>query len=613
MASPTDSPRGLEACAATPLHRPGARATSPPRRAVRSTPARAALLLRPHGWRLVSIFGLLVSSAVLDLFQPIFLKRAIDFALPTRDYWEFAWLCVGMLVAPLCAGLLDVGEKYLTAMVGERVVCDLRGALFRHLHAQPIAYFTSAPPGHAVSTVLNDVQGVGNALSDRLLELTQNLTVFVASFSMLVWLDWRLALVAVLFLPFYAAPSRRVGQARKQLKRDTQVRTAELVGMLTETLSISGALLVKLFGAEEAEAKRVEAKLEEIVGLSLRQAMVGRWFKLLLRLLENVGPLALWAVGGSLVMAGSLKLGSLVAAAALLKKLYTPASGLATVYTDLVAARACLDRVFGVLDLEPVVRDAPGARALPVVRGAVAFRNVGFAYTTGRAVLKSIDLEIGEGCSVAVVGPSGAGKSTLAGLVARLYDPTSGVVTIDGHDLAGVRLRDVRARMAIVSQETYLFHASLRDNLRYGRPGATDRQIVAAAKAARLHDVASRLPQGYDTVVGDRGFLLSGGERQRVAIARALLRDPAILILDEATSALDSRNELLIQAALQPLLRGRTSLVIAHRLSTIRHADLIVVLDRGRIVEQGRHEDLLMRRGLYSALWIGQVNVAASA
>jgi ATP-binding cassette, subfamily B, bacterial len=562
---------------------------------------RLLALLAPHRAQLAAILGLLVSSALLGLFQPLFLKRAIDHALPSRDYTEFAWLCVGMLAAPLGAGFLDVAEKYLSTLVGERVMCDLRSSLYRHLNRLPLAYFTSAQPGDSLSRVLNDVQGVGATVTDKMMEVIENATVFVASLTMLVLLDWRLSLIALVSLPFYAIPSRRVGLARKQLKRDTQRKIAEFAGMLTETLSISGALLMKVFGTEEAEATRVDAKLREIMTLSLRQAMVGRWFKLLLRFLENVGPMLLWGVGGYLVMAGNLRLGSLVAAAALLKKLYAPAGALASVYTDLVASRAYFDRVFAVFDLEPAITDAPGARALPSVHGALSFRKVTFAYAPGQNVLDGIDLEIPAGQCVALVGPSGAGKSTLAALVARLYDPTSGAIAIDGHDLRAVRLGDLRARIGVVSQETYLFHASLRENLRYGRANATDDELLAAAAAAHLNDVVAALPLGYDTVVGDRGFRLSGGERQRVAIARALLRDPAILILDEATSALDTQNEHLIQAALQPLLRGRTSLVIAHRLSTIRGADLIVVMDRGRIVERGRHEELIARNGLYAA------------
>jgi ATP-binding cassette subfamily B protein len=400
---------------------------------------------------------------------------------------------------------------------------------------------------------------------------------------------------------------------RKQLKRDTQQKMAEFVGLLSETLSVSGALLLKVFGTEDVEAARVESKSREIMRLSLRQATVGRWFKLLLRLLENMGPLLLWGVGGFLVMRGEMKLGTLVASGAVLKKLYPPASALVTVYADLVTSTAYFERIFAVLDLEPAIKDAPDATPLSRVRGALSFKGVGFAYPLGPPVLHDLDLEIEAGQCVALVGPSGAGKSTLAALVARLYDPSSGSLALDGLDLRRIRLKDLRAQIGVVTQETFLFHTTLRDNLRYSRPDADDEAVIAAARAAQLHEVACALPEGYDTVVGDRGFRLSGGERQRVAIARAILRDPRILILDEATSALDSQNELLIQAALEPLLRERTSLVIAHRLSTIRNADLIVVLHHGRIVGRGRHHELLAANGLYATLYREQFGTERAA
>jgi ATP-binding cassette, subfamily B, bacterial len=579
----------------------------------RTTLRRIALLLRPHVGSLLVILVLLVSSALLNLLAPILLKQVVDRAIPERRLWLFIGLCAGMLAAPVGADVLDVGEKYLTTLVGERVMFGLRNTLYRHLHAQPLAYFTAAKPGAALSSVLNDVQGVGSVVSDTVMNIAQNTTVFCASLAMLFVLEWRFAVIAVLSLPIFALPTRKVGRAKKRIKRDAQEKVAEFVGILSETLSISGALLMKVFGTQEMEAQRVEAKSREIMELSLRQAMVGRWLKLVLGFLENAGPVLLWGVGGYMVMQGSVKLGTLIASTALLKKLATPASGLANVYVDLLTSYAYFDRIYGVLDVEPAIRDAADARSLTEVRGALSFNDVSFSYGAAPDVLSGINLEIEPGQSVAVVGPSGAGKSTLAALVARLYDPTTGSISLDGYDLRRIRLKDLHAKIGVVSQETFLFHATVRENLRYSSPDANDEEIVAAARAANLHDVVTALPDGYETVVGDRGYRLSGGERQRVAIARAILQNPRVLILDEATSALDSKNEAVIQAALEPLLKGRTSLIIAHRLSTIRHADLIVVLDRGKIVERGRHADLMARNGLYASLNCEQCWAVAGA
>jgi len=568
----------------------------------RTTLRRIARLMRPELGTLVSIAWLLVSSAILNLLQPVILKLLIDRAIPERNVALFAWLCVGMLAAPLAADFLDVAEKYLTTLVGERVTFTLRNALFQHLHRQQLGYFLSAKPGAVLSSVLNDVQGVGSVVSDKVMDIAQNTIVSGVTIIMLFALDWRLALVAICFLPFFAIPSRKVGRVRRQIKRAAQEKLAEFVGMLSETLSISGVLLLKVFGTEDAEAKRVEEKSREIMDLSLRQALVGRWFKLLLGFLSNAGPVAIWSLGGYLVLHGEMKLGTLVASAAAARKLYAPAGGLATLHADLVTSYACFDRVFAVLDLKPAIADGPDAVSLSEVRGALSFKRVTFAYGSGTEVLRDLDFDIAPGQMVALVGPSGAGKSTLAALVARLFDPTSGTIALDGVDLRRIQLKSLRAQIGVVSQETFLFNTSIRENLRYGRPGATDEEVVAAAKSAELHDFVSSLPAGYDTVVGERGYALSGGERQRVAIGRVILRDARLLVLDEATSALDSRNEGLIQAALERLMVGRTSLVIAHRLSAVRNADLIVVLDRGRIVERGRHDDLLAGNGLYAGL-----------
>ncbi len=355
-------------------------------------------------------------------------------------------------------------------------------------------------------------------------------------------------------------------------------------------------------GAETREAARLEHKTRALMDLSLRHNLVGRWFQMWMKFFEEVGPALVYAFGGWLVIAGDLELGTVVAFVALLRRLYSPASDLAGVRVDVMTSYAYFDRIFGVLDLVPTIQNEPGATPLDTVDGAIRFEQVSFAYPGGENALHAVDLEIAAGQCLALVGASGAGKSTLAALVPRLYDPTSGCVYIDGRDVRTVELASLRRHIAMVTQETYLFHDTILENLRYGRPDATTAQIEDAARSAQIHDVIAALPDGYHTVVGDRGYRLSGGERQRLAIARALLKDPRILILDEATSSLDSHNELLIQAALDPLLANRTSLVIAHRLSTIRKADAIVVFDHGLIVERGRHDELIARGGRYAEL-----------
>jgi ATP-binding cassette, subfamily B, bacterial len=433
------------------------------------------------------------------------------------------------------------------------------------------------------------------------------------SVSLIFWLDWRLAVVALSALPLFVFPARKVGRQRKQLKKQTQARMAELTGILMETLSVSGVLLIKVFGARKRETRRLREKALEVQAASLRQNLVGRWFQMLMKLFEDLGPAAVYAVGGYLVITGELGLGTVLAFVTLLKKLYSPAADLAGVHVDVVTSYGYFERVLSVLDLEPAIKNAPHALALEDVKGALTFEDVSFAYAESEATLSNINLEIAPGESVAVVGPSGAGKSTLAALTLRLYDPTSGRILLDGHDYRDIKLKTLREHIAVVSQETYLFHASIADNLRYARPEASLDELKAAARAAQIDDFVSGLPQGYDTLVGERGYRLSGGERQRIAIARAILADPKILILDEATSALDSTNERLIQAALEPLLAGRTSLIIAHRLSTIQKANRIVSIDQGRIVEVGSHHALLERRGLYARLYEQQMSSGSAA
>ena len=579
----------------------------------RATLRRIFRYLGPYRGRTVLVMLAILVGSLLGLVPPLCIRRIVDHAIPHRDRVELIELFLLMITGPLVAGLLGVVQRYLAAYIGEHVVRDLRVQVFKHVQRQSLSYFMRAKPGEVVSRVLNDVQGVGQMLQDNLIKVLQNVVVVSTAIIAIVWLDWRLAIMAVALLPVFILPTRRVGQRRKALKRQAQGALAEVTGVLLETLSVSGALLVKVSGSEAHEAGRLETKATSLMDVSLRHNLVGRWFQMLMKFLEDLGPALVYALGGWFVISGDMALGTVVAFVALLRRLYSPASDLATVHVDVVTSYAYFDRIFSVLDLEPSIQDAPDARPLVDVRGHIRFEGVTFAYDTDGTTLHDVNLDIRPGQVVALVGPSGAGKSTLVALISRLYDPSGGRVTIDGHDLRTLQLASLRAQIAVVSQETFLFHATILDNLRYGRPEATQAEVEAAARSAQIHHVIAGLPAGYQTIVGDRGYRLSGGERQRIAIARALLKDPRILVLDEATSALDSHNELLIQAALEPLFANRTSLVIAHRLSTIRKASQIIVLEHGAIVEQGTHDELIARGGRYVTLLRQQESAAAGA
>ena len=558
--------------------------------------------LWPYRLRVVLVVTCIALGAVLNLAPAWFVKRIVDEAIPGHDYRALAFYCALMVAGPLVAGLLQIVQKFGAETIGQGVMFDLRVAVYRRLHDMPFAFFARQRPGEAITHVLNDVQGVGGVVSGTFVDVVQSTIVLVSTAAFVLFLDWRLGLLAVMLLPLFITPTRRVGKKRKALKRNLQARVGELTGFLAETLSVAGALTIRVFGAEENEIERLARKSDEIRQLSLQQTLVGRWFQLLLGMFESIGPALVFAVGGVLVMHGQIPLGTIVAFVALLKRLYSPASSLAGVHVDLMTSYAYFERIFGTLDHAPR-KQADGRREIRNASGDVAFTRVSFAYDESGLALSNIDLRIPAGKTVALVGPSGAGKSTMASLLAGLYQPCEGLVTIDGVDLKEISEQSLRANTAIVTQDTFLFHASVLENLRYGKPSATRTEVEAAARQAQIHEVIAALPDGYDTIVGERGYRFSGGERQRMAIARAILRDPRILILDEATSSLDADSELVVQQALARLRQGRTTLVIAHRLSTIVDADLIVVFDRGRIVERGTHKSLLARSRLYSWLW----------
>lgn len=573
------------------------------------TPVRLAMLRRigsslwPHRRRVAVVVGAVVLGGGLNLILPWFAKQVVDEAIPRGDTSALFLYCAGMLIGPLLAGVVQLVQKFGAESIAQRVMVDLRVALYGHLQDMPFAFFTGQKPGKAVSHVLNDVQGVGNVVSGTLLDILDNSVTLLFTTAFIVMLDWRLALVALATLPLSFLPVKSIGQRRKALKRQAQTQVGELTAMLMEMLSVSGALLVKVFGAEARELNRFRGKAEEIAELSLQQSLVGRWSRLVLGAVESTGPALLFGVGGFLVINGRIGLGTIVAFVTVMKRLYGPATKLATVQVDLLTSYAYYERVFDLLDRRPEIANAPNAVTLNRIDGHIELRGVSLSYDGQTDAVSNLNLTIDAGRTVALVGPSGSGKTTVASLLLRLYDPTSGSVLLDGVDLRTADVASLRSAIGIVTQDTFLVHGTVLENLGYGRASATRADIEAAAQGAQIHDVIAALPHGYDTVVGERGYHFSAGERQRIAIARALLKDPRILILDEATSALDVESERKVQEALASLRAGRTTLVIAHRLSTIRDADQIVVLDGGRIVEFATHEELIEREGVYSGLW----------
>ncbi len=565
-------------------------------------------------WRpSVLILACIGASAALGLIPPLLIRDVIDRALPAHDGARLNWLVAGMIGAPLLAGLLGVWQNYLVTVVGQGVMFDLRCRMYDKLLRQSLRFFTNTRSGEILSRIQNDVGGVQGVVTGTMVALASNAIVVVGTLVVIFRMDWRLSLVAVGVLPAFILPTRSVGRLRGRIAKETQERLAELTSFVQETLSISGFLLARLFGAQDHERRRFAAKAGSVRDLQVSQSMAGRWFLMWLLLFGSIGPALIYLVGGHEIIAGTLTLGTVLAFIAYLGRLYMPVSALVNVHVDIMSAVSLFRRIFEYLDLPVEIDDPARPVRLEQPRGALRFEDVSMAYAPGGSTLTGISFEARPGQMVALVGPSGAGKTTLTYLASRLYDPIGGRITLDGVDLRELALADLSRWMAMVTQETTLFNATLEENLRYAKPEATREELERACRLAQMHEVVAALPEGFATVVGERGYKFSGGEKQRLAIARVVLRDPRLLILDEATSSLDSRSEALIQSALEPLLQGRTSLVIAHRLSTILRADLILVLDRGRIVERGTHAELLAHGGLYAKLYDEQFRAAAES
>jgi len=614
----------------------------------RSLLRRVAVYAKPHIWSVAIVLVTILSISLLELIPPLLYRDLIDNVLPNGDVRRLNLVALAMLAIPLLTGAISVIQRYFSAMAGEGIIFDLRQQMYDHLQRMSLRFFTDTKSGEIVSRFNNDVVGAQSAITGTVPNIITNTVTLVSTLIVMISIEWRLTLLSVLVLPLFLLPARRVALTLRGIRREAMENSAEMSNIINETLTINGALLVKTFGRQARELDRFRKAGAAVRDIGVRRARVGQLFFMGLGISASIGTAMIYWAGGHMVMNDVITIGTIVAFVAYLGRLYGPISSLTNVQVEFATSMVSFERVFEWLDIPIEIGDRPDAKTLDETDGHIRFEAVTFRYGKDAPVIEipgdpdlvnedqadataeteqtsdeesdgqedattdtparlwaldDVSFEIEPGQLVALVGPSGAGKTTVTYMLPRLYDPTDGRITLDGCDLRDITLESLADQIGMVTQESYLFHDSIRANLLYAKPDARQDEIEAACKAANIHDLIMSLSDGYDTVTGERGYRLSGGEKQRLAIARVILKDPRILVLDEATSHLDSQSEALIQAALVPLFAGRTSLVIAHRLSTILAADKILVMEHGRLIEQGTHSELMEAAGLYAHLY----------